>query len=207
MIVPQTFKKVFLTKEGTLKTKRFTVSDHKIPLPEIRTRMPEEQESQGLLLIHHDDYYTATTDAEVRSRLIQLGEDANTKEESETESKERLKAMKGKRHLMVWSYNSTLLNHGHLLLTVNSVYDEAIYYTNEEMKAKGKRHTDVQSVVERLQVYILGRCGSSEVDQLAYINTRKACLQSMNIKITTSNGVEITDIMHFFHGDGPEQQF
>lgn len=89
----------------------------------------------------------------------------------------------------------------------NSVYDEALYYTNKEMKAKGKGDIDVQSVVERPQVYILGRCGSSEVDQLAYINTRKACLQSMNIKITTSNGVEITDVMRFFHGDGPEQQF
>jgi len=29
----------------------------------------------------------------------------------------------------------------------------------------------------------------------------------MNIKITTSNEVEITDVMRFFHGDGPEQQF
>ena len=28
----------------------------------------------------------------------------------------------------------------------------------------------------------------------------------MNIKITTSNGVEITDVMRFSHGDGPEQQ-
>ena len=44
---------------------------------------------------------------------------------------------------MVWRHNSTLLNHGHLLLTVNSVYDEALYYTNEEMKAKGKGDIDV----------------------------------------------------------------
>ena len=84
--------------------------------------------------------------------------------------------MERKRYLMVWGDNSTLLNRGHLLLTVNSVYDEALYYTNEEMKAKGKGDIDVQSIVERPQVYILGRCGSSEVDQLAYINTRKACL-------------------------------
>ena len=76
---------------------------------------------------------------------------------------------------MIWGDNSTLLKHGHLLLTVNSVYDEALYYTNEEMKAKGKGDIDVQSIVERPQVYILGRCDSSEVDQLAYINTRKAC--------------------------------
>ena len=207
MIVPQTFKKVLLTKEGTLKTETFTVSGRKIPLLEIRTRMLKEQVSLGLLRIHTDDYYTAMTDAEVRSRLNHLGEDDNTGKESELESKERLKAMERKRYLMVWGDNSTLLNHGHLLLTVNSVYDEALCYTSEEMKAKGKGDIDVQSIVEGPQVYILGRCGSSEVDQLAYINTRKAYLQSMNVKINTSNGVEITDVMRFFHGDGPEQQF
>ncbi len=99
---------------------------------------------------------------------------------------------------MIWGDNSTLLNHGHLLLTVNSLYDQAIYFTNEEMKARGKGDIDVQAIVERPHVFILGRCGSSEVDQLAYFNTKKACLQSLDIKITTSNGVEVTDIVPFF---------
>lgn len=36
MIVPQTFKKVTLTKDGHLETETFTVSGHKIPLLEIR---------------------------------------------------------------------------------------------------------------------------------------------------------------------------
>ena len=207
MIVPQTFKKVLLTKEGTLKTESFTVSGRKIPLLEIRTRMLKEHESLGILRVQTDEYYTAMTDAEVRGRLMQLGEDPNTGEESEIETKERLKAMERKRHLMIWGDNSTLLNHGHLLLTVNSVYDEALYYTNEEMKAKGKGNIDVQSAVEKPHVYILGRCGSSEVEQLAYINTRRACLLSLDTKITTSNGVEITDVVRFFHGDGPQQEF
>ena len=77
-----------------------------------------------------------------------LGKDANTGEESEFETKERLKAMERKHHLMIWADNSTLLNHGHLPLTVNSVYDEALYFTNEERKAKGKGDIDVQAVVE-----------------------------------------------------------
>ena len=156
MIVPQTFKKVLLTKEGTIKTERFTVSGRKIPLLEITTRMLKEHESPGLLRIQSDDYYTSMINAEVRTRLMQLGEDATTGEESEIEAKERLKAMERKRHLMIWDDNSTLLNHGHLLLTVNSVYDEALYFTNEEMKANGKGDID---------------------------------------------------IVRFFHGDGPQQQF
>jgi len=106
--------------------------------------------------------------------------------------------MERKHHFMIWADNSTPLNHGHLLLTVNSVYDEALYITNEEMKAKGKGDIDVQAVVERPHVYILGTCGSCKVHQLAYINNRQAYLQNLDIKITTSNGAEITDTVHFF---------
>lgn len=36
---------------------------------------------------------------------------------------------------------------------------------------------------------------------------RKACLQGLKIKITTSNGIEITHVVRFFHGDGPQQDF
>ena len=44
------------------------------------------------------------------------------------------------------------------------------------MKAKGKENIDVQSLVERPNVYILGRCGAFKVEQLAYIKPEKpAC--------------------------------
>ena len=75
------------------------------------------------------------------------------------------------------------------------------------MKDKGQENIDEQSLVEKPHVYILGRCGSSEVEQLAYINTRKACLQSLSTTLTASNGVSISDIMRFFHGDGRQQEF
>ena len=121
-------------------------------------------------------------------------------EDSPSQLKEILKGMERRRHLMVWGDNSTLLNHGHLLLTASAIYDEALYHTNDEMKAKGKDNIDVQSLVERPHVYILGRCGSSEVEQLAYINTRKACLQNLSVPLKTSNGVQITDTMRFSMG-------
>ena len=103
---------------------------------------------------------------------MQLGEESG--EGTPGEMRDKVKRMERKRHLLVWGDNSTLLNHGHLLLTVSAIYDDAIYYTNEEMKAKGKENIDVQSLVERPHIYILVRCGTSEVEQLAYIKTRKA---------------------------------
>ena len=104
---------------------------------------------------------------------------------------------------MVWADNSTLLNHGYLLLTVYAVYDDALYFTDKEMKEQGKG----QSLVERPQVYILARCGSSEAEKIAYINTRKVCLEGLKNKVVTSNGIQITDVMRLFHGDGPQQEF
>ena len=37
------------------------------------------------------------------------------------------------RHLMVWADHATLLNNGHLLLTVKSIYNPKIFFTDEEM--------------------------------------------------------------------------
>ena len=90
---------------------------------------------------------------------------------------------------------------------MNAVYDDSLYYTNDEMKDRGQENNDVQSLVERPHVYILERCGSSEVEQLAYIKTRKVCLQTLDATVTTLNGMQITNVMRFFHGDGPQQVF
>ena len=172
MIVPQTFKKAMLTKEGQFTTETFTVSGCRISLLEIGKRILKEHESLGIMRIWRDDSYDSMTEDELSSRLVQLGEESW--EGTPCEMRDKLKGMERKRHLMVWGDNSTLLNHAHLLLTVSAIYDEAIYYTNEEMKAKGKENIDVQSPVERPHIYILGRCGTSDVEQLAYIKAREA---------------------------------
>ena len=75
------------------------------------------------------------------------------------------------------------------------------------MNATGFGEIDVPSVVEKPHLYILGRCASKETEQLANVETRQECLDGLAHKIETSNGVEITDVMRFFHEDGPEKQF
>ena len=45
------------------------------------------------------------------------------------------------------------------------------------------------------------------VEQLGYIKTRRQCLDELQNNLVTSKGCPVTDVMHFFHGDGPEQQF
>lgn len=208
MIVPQTYKKVVLDKDGTIKTELFTVSGRKIPLSDIRDRTLKQHEKLGLMHARTDEDYAAMTKEQVKKRIAQLNERTNCPETATLDDlKNYLKRVERTRHLMVWADNSTLLNHGYLLLTVNAVYDEALYFTNKEMEDQGKGNVDVQSLVERPQVYILARCGSAEAEQIAYINTRKACLEGLKNKVVTSNGVQITDVMRLFHGDGPQQEF
>ena len=76
-----------------------------------------------------------------------------------------------------------------------------------QMAHNSKENMAVQSLVERPHEYSLGRCRSSEVKQLAYIHPQKACLQSLSVPITTSDGIPINDVIGFFHGDGLQQEF
>ena len=92
-------------------------------------------------------------------------------------------------------------------MTVSVLYNEAFFFRNKQMEEQGKGNVDVQFLVERPHVYILARCGSSEVDQLAYINTRKECMGGLENQMNTSNEVKITDVVRLFHGDGPHQAY
>ena len=51
---------------------------------------------------------------------------------SSDENRNLLKQKQRQRHLMFWHDGSCISNHSHLLMTVNVLYDPAIYYTNEE---------------------------------------------------------------------------
>ena len=55
-------------------------------------------------------------------------------------------------------------------------------------------------------MYIVARTGSSDAEQLAYVNTRRECLEDMGSKLTTNSGTDVTDKMRFFHGDSPARE-
>ena len=109
MIVPQTYKKVVLAKDGTIKTELFSVSGRKIPLSEIRERMLKEHEDLGLFHARTDEYHAAMTQDQVFNRLEQLGENTNYSDTSNfNDAKEYLKPIERTRHIMLWADNSTL---------------------------------------------------------------------------------------------------
>ena len=75
------------------------------------------------------------------------------------------------------------------------------------MKVMGYGDMDVPALVEKPQIYILGRRSAKEMDQLADVDTRRECLDELSNNLQTSKGVPVVDVMCSFHCDGPEQQF
>ena len=79
-----------------------------------------------------------------------------------------------------------------------------MHYTNAEYQnLTGWKKVDVQTKVESPEVYIVARSGSSDVEQLTYIDTRLECLEDLSVKLQTNAGNDVSDIMRFFHGDSP----
>ena len=187
----------------------FTVSARKIPLSEIRKRQLQRCEQLGIVHAYSDAHYGGMSDEKVTECLTEISECHRHVQEDLTESqrKELLIKFQRTRHLMIWGDNSTILNHGHILYLIQCLYDPAYFYTPEEMKARGYGDVDVAEIVERPHLYILGRCESKEVEQLAYVETRQECLDYLPYQVETSDGVKVNDVMWFLHEDGPKENY
>ena len=206
LIVPRKYKKLVLQEDGTLKTEYFTVSGRKIPLSEIRKRLLKKHQEIGLLRDYDNTHYENLNGEEINRRLQELGEN-KVVDKDVTSLRQKLAEIELTRHLMVWHDNSSILNHGHHLVMVAPIFDPAFYFTSSEMEAAGKGKVDVSTIVETPHIYIMGRCNSSEAEKIAYSETCREDLMELGEKLITEKGNEVVDVMRFFKGDTPEQQF
>lgn len=161
-----------------------------------------QQEKDGLVRNHSDAHYETMTYEDIKACLQEIGE---YKELSSSEvTREELLELRNwerTRHLIFWSDHSSLMNHGHILLTVNAIYDPAFYYTSEELNG-----LDVQELVEKPQIYLLARCRDTTEDQLLYSETRLDDIQQFDMEITSSHNIPVKDVCRMFHGDYPAQE-
>ena len=113
----------------------------------------------------------------------------------------QVKACERTRSLMLWHDGSSVAGHSTLLMLVGLMYDTAVYKTSEELS---DIDIDIQSEVEKPEIYILARCKSSTEPQLEYAGVRIQDLREME-KTLEVDGITITDQMRAFHGDMPAQ--
>lgn len=207
-IVPKEFTKFVLKADGSIVRVEFSLSGRKIPLLEVRERLMKEHESQGIVRDHGDLKYELMNQQQVRKRLSDIGE-LSKEDDSKllAELTDKLRRFERTRHIMLWHDHSSILNHGHLLMTANVIYDSAVFYTSKEMEDKIGYKMDVQQIVESPHIYILARCSDSVADQMAYSETRMEDIREMSTsKIVSSHGAEVVDKPKFFHGDHPATQ-
>ena len=93
---------------------------------------------------------------------------------------------------------------GCILTTIHIAYDP---YTPQESKERFGKPVEVQSIIERPELYILAARSSSSEDQAALIQDRLDCLHDLPVPITATNGVCVEDKLTFFIGDHPAQQY
>ena len=96
---------------------------------------------------------------------------------------------------MIWSDHSSIMDHGHLLLTVSEIYDPAFYYTSEELHGK-----NVQELVQKPHIYIMAKCRDTTEDQMLYSETRLEDINELENQLLSSQKVSTKDICRFFHG-------
>ena len=102
------------------------------------------------------------------------------------------------RSLVFWHDHATILNHGFLMVTVHTLYDQAVHLTNQEYLNKTGKHLNVQAEVEQPEVYMLAMGSSSVNDQASVIADRVECLHDLQRPIKTSNGM-LDDIWHAYY--------
>ena len=193
-----------LNDNGDVVKTEFEVEGRKQPLVEIRERTLKEHEK---FMQHRSDDEYDRMGHDSLTMLLQAVNEYKAGESTESMRK-KLKDIERTRHLKIWHDLSTIANHGHLVFMVSCLYDPAIYYTNAEYKElTGYNNTlDIQTKIESPEVYIVARSGSSDDEQLTYVDTRLECLEELSLKVQTDAGNDVSDTMCFFHGDSPARQ-
>ena len=203
LIVPCIFKKCYGSNNGILCWKEFAVEGRKNSLSSIRRKLL--QDHKDLHRIKNDDEVDMMLKEDVITYLKDIHEYIEEDVDDIEKLKETLKKFQRQRHLMTWHDGSAISNHGHVLFMVAEVFDKAIHYTDEEVLRNTGNKIDVQSTIEKPEIYILARCPPSS-QLTAYSETRMEDLKELRKGLSFRN-TEIIDVMRFFKADGAACQF
>ena len=204
MVTPKVYKKAKLTDNGDIIEEEFTLWARKLPLYQVCDNEVHRLEAEGVLRIRMDDEYDSMTPEDTAEHLKAIGEFDPT--EDIISAKKKLKQYERTIHLAYWHDTSSVANHGHVLMTVNPLYDPASFLRPDEMLDSSFK--DVHTTAETPQLYLLTRSSSSDAEQLSYIETRLEDTTELKVyRVKTSKGIPLKFVMLFFDGDGPAHHF
>ena len=105
-----------------------------------------------------------------------------------------------RRNLIIWSDYASIINSGHLLLTVKSIYGEKLYSNDREMFSLTGNCYNVQELVEKPHLYIFGCINDTIAGKLSYIETRLEDIKDLRIPLNIEGKV-VHNVLRFFHGN------
>ena len=204
LIVPQSYKKNVLINDKLAK-ETTTTEGRKMDLLDIRKNMLKKQEKY--MKLRTDDELSLLTKDDILQELSQINELApNDFSKDNLFLLKKLKHFQRTKHLMMWHHGSILSSHTYLLMMVSIIYDRAVFLTNEEYEQKYHASLDIQSIIEKPQVYLLARCPSND-QQILHIEEHLQDILNLNLTITSSKHFPIKDELRIFKGDKPAAQF
>ncbi len=201
---PYTVKRSVVTSDGEVETQEVNIIGRKLSLLEIRKKLIEKQQPYMRLMTNEQ------IELLNRSELTDLMNRAHhpvSDTASIGELQLQLARLQRTRTLAFWHDHSTILQQGYILFAVTVLYDPAVFFTEEELKAyQGRAPRNLQEEIEQPSIHMIAPCTSAVSCQLALTPDRIECLKELSEPIT-HNGIPITDKARFFFGDKPAQQF
>ncbi len=106
---------------------------------------------------------------------------------SSNEMQHTIISQQRQRSLAMWHDHATILRNGFIMVTLHIVYDEAVFFTNEEYFDKTGKRLNVQCEVEQPEIYLLVLGSSSVEDQATVIPDRVDCLFDLSTPVVMTN--------------------
>ena len=177
---PYMITKYVVISDGEVNTKQIELHGRKIPLLELRQKLLHRQEK----------YMKIMTDVEIKSltkeeimQMLCLHHTCNPDTQLEA-LQLQLAALQRTRTLAMWHDHSTVLQQGYILFAVWIVYDPAVFFSEDECKAKPHLSVkNIQEEIEQPMIYMIAPSSSSAQDQLSLIGDRIECLLCVSAQL------------------------
>ena len=119
----------FIVKNGVVESMEVTVFGRKIPLAELRLRLLRKQK-QYMRLFTGTELQALSQPA--LHQALACFDATDHSEASDDDLRQSLAHYQRHRHLLFWHDHATILGAGFLMITVNILYDPAVFFTNQE---------------------------------------------------------------------------
>ena len=141
-----------------------------------------------------DDAIDSMSEADLKVFLEQLHESTDGLEVCDL--RERVLHLQRTRTISLWHDHSGILGYGYVLVTVQVLYDRAVFMSESDYDTEaGRVVTNLQQLIEEPELYIVVLSSSSPSDQLGIFPDRLDHLYELADSNRTSHGAEVYDTL------------